>query len=68
MDIVEKFQNHADECRRMARFTQDLEAGAVWNRMADRWLTLAANEKARTLQLSEARARRAHAAHRRRAA
>jgi hypothetical protein len=59
MDIVEKFQNHADECRRMARFTRDLESKAAWNRMADRWLRLAANERARTPQLSEARARRA---------
>jgi hypothetical protein len=58
MDIVEKFQNHADECRRMARFTRDLESKAVWNRMADRWLRLAANERARTLQLST-RAKRA---------
>jgi hypothetical protein len=58
MDIIEKFQNHADECRRMGRFTRDLESKAVWNRMADRWLRLAANEKAGTLQLST-RARRA---------
>jgi hypothetical protein len=67
MDIVEKFQNHADEYRRMARFTRDLPTRAVWNRMAD-WLTLAANETARTVQLSKARARRAQAVHRSRAA
>jgi hypothetical protein len=59
MDIIDKFHNHADECRRMARATHDLATKAVWNRMADRWLTLAANEAARTLQLSETRARRA---------
>ena len=68
MDIVEKFQNHADEGRRMARFTHDLESKAVWNRMADRWLTLAANEKVRTLQLAETRHRRGHTTPRFRAA
>ncbi|HEV3185747.1 MAG TPA: hypothetical protein VGZ49_12745 [Xanthobacteraceae bacterium] len=68
MDVIEKFLHHAGECRRMARFTRDLETRAVWNRMADRWLTLAANEKARSRELLEARARRAHAAHRSRAA
>jgi len=61
MDVVEKFQVHADECRRMARFTRDLETKAVWNRMADRWLVLAANEKARTRQLSQMRALRIQA-------
>jgi hypothetical protein len=59
MDIVEKFQQHAGECRRMARFTRDLATKAAWNRMADRWLNLAANEKAKVQQLSEIRARRA---------
>jgi hypothetical protein len=44
MDIVETFHNHAGECRRMARFTHDREAKAVWNRMADRWLMLATQE------------------------
>src|SRR5215470_12117339 len=61
MDIVEDFfLNHAGECRRMARFTRDLEAKAVWNRMADRWLMLATKEKARSQQLSQIRAARAH--------
>jgi hypothetical protein len=61
MDIVEKFQNHADDCRQMALFTRDLESKAVWNRMADRWLRLAANEKTRSRQLFEARAVRVQA-------
>jgi len=45
MDITEKFLAHAGECRHMARFTRDLQSKAVWNRMADRWLRLAATEK-----------------------
>ena len=61
MDIVEKFLIHAGECRRMARFTRDLEAKAVWNRMADRWLMLATKEKARSQQLSQIRAARVQA-------
>lgn len=61
MDIVEKFLNHAGECRRMARFTRDLESKAVWNRMADRWLSLAANEKTRIQQRSGFRAPHRHA-------
>ena len=55
MDIITEFQNHADECLRMARFTHDLESKATWNRMADRWLSLVAREKTRTLQRSETR-------------
>jgi hypothetical protein len=61
MDIDENFTNHAGECRWMARFTHDLETRAVWNRMADRWLILAENEKARRRYLSEVRAARARA-------
>jgi hypothetical protein len=68
MDVIDKFLNHAGECRRMGRFTRDLETRAVWNRMADRWLILAENEKTRSRQLSESRARRAQAAYRSRAA
>ena len=59
MDIVAKFQNHAEECRRMARFTRDLESKAVWNRMAERWTNLAASEQARDRQRSETRPHRA---------
>jgi hypothetical protein len=62
MDIVEKFLSHAGECRHMARFTRDLESKAVRNRMADRWMALAINEKARSRQRYELRARRAHLA------
>jgi hypothetical protein len=61
MDIVENFLNHAGECRRMARFTRDHEAKAVWNRMADRWLMLATKERARSQQLSQIRAARVQA-------
>jgi hypothetical protein len=62
MDIVEKFLSHAGGCRVMARFTRDLESKAVWNRMADRWLALAVNEKTRRQQRSELRIQRAHQA------
>jgi len=55
MDIVGKFLDHADDCRRMARLTRDLETKVVWNRLADRWLRLAAKEKARNLHLSQMR-------------
>jgi hypothetical protein len=58
MDVVEKFLNHAGECRRMARFAHDLESKGVWNRMADRWLGLAVSEKARAQRRAELRTRR----------
>lgn len=61
MDIIAEFQNHADECRRMARATRDFQAKVVWNRMAERWQSLLAAEKARTQQRSEARAQRRQA-------
>ena len=61
MDIVENFLNHAGECRRMALFTRDREARAVWNRMADRWVMLATKEKARSERLSQIRAARVQA-------
>jgi hypothetical protein len=61
MDIIEKFLEHAGECRRMARFTRDLQTKIVWNRMADRWLMLAAKEKSRSKHLSEMRALRTQA-------
>ena len=62
MDIIEEFQKHADECRRMARATRDFETKVVWNRMAERWQTLLATEQTRTRQRDEARARRRHGA------
>jgi hypothetical protein len=65
MDVIGEFQKHADECRRMARFTRDLQSRGMWNRMAERWMNLVATEQAKTLQRSETRAgRRAHAVHR----
>jgi hypothetical protein len=68
MDIVEKFQNHADECRRLARFAHDPATKGVWNRMADRWLALAANETARRQRRLAPRARRVHTGQHSRAA
>jgi hypothetical protein len=65
MDIIEEFQKHADECRRMTRFTRDLASKVMWNGMAERWLSLAATERARTRQRSETGIRRAQAVHRR---
>ncbi len=61
MDIVEKFLTHAGECQQMARFTRDLQSKAVWNRMADRWLALAVNEKARIRHRAEPGTRRVRA-------
>jgi hypothetical protein len=58
MDIIAEFEKHADECRRMARSTRDFQTKVVWNRMAERWQSLLATEKARTRQRSEVRARR----------
>ena len=63
MDIIEEFQKHADECRRMARSTRDFQSRAVWTRMADRWQSLLATEKVRTQQRSETRLRRRHGSH-----
>jgi hypothetical protein len=61
MDIIDEFQKHAEECRHMARLTRDFESKATWTRMAERWQSLLAGEKARTRQLAEARTRRRHA-------
>jgi hypothetical protein len=58
MDIIAEFQKHADECRRMARATRDLQSKVVWNRMAERWQGLLATEQARDRQRSEIRAQR----------
>jgi hypothetical protein len=58
MDIIAEFQKHADECRRMARATRDLQSKVVWNRMAERWQGLLATEQARARQRSEIRAQR----------
>jgi hypothetical protein len=58
MDIVDRFQSHADECRRSARFARDRESKLAWTKLADRWMSLAASEKARRQQLSAVRAQR----------
>jgi len=56
MDVVQEFQKHANECRRMSRFTSDRQSKAMWNRMAERWLVLMIKEKERVTQHSERRA------------
>jgi hypothetical protein len=58
MDIIAEFQKHADECRRMARATRDLQSKIVWNRMAERWQGLLATEQTRARQRSETRPHR----------
>jgi hypothetical protein len=63
MDIITEFRKHADECRRMARATRDVQTKVVWNRMAERWQSLLATEETRARLRSEARPRRRHAAH-----
>jgi hypothetical protein len=56
MDVVQEFQKHANECRRMSRFSSDRESKAMWNRMAERWLALMIKEKERIAQHAEAQA------------
>jgi hypothetical protein len=46
MDLIKEFEAHAQECRRMARATRDLESRATWSRMAERWIRLAESHKA----------------------
>ena len=41
MDPAAEFRRHADECRRMARSTTNLEDKATWNQLAARWLACA---------------------------
>jgi hypothetical protein len=41
MDHVEAFRRHADECRAMARSTEDPASRATWNSLAERWLRCA---------------------------
>jgi len=41
MDPAAEFRRHAEECRRMARSTADLEDRASWNQLAERWLACA---------------------------
>jgi hypothetical protein len=41
MNPATEFRRHADECFRMAKSRANLEEGAAWNRMADRWLRCA---------------------------
>ena len=50
MDIIDEFQKHADECRRMARATRDFQSKAAWTRMAERWQSLLAAEQGRARQ------------------
>jgi hypothetical protein len=37
MDHVQKFRRYAEECRRMARLTNDGTERATWKGLADRW-------------------------------
>ena len=63
MDLRREFQEHADECRRMAAATKDPKSKLTWNEMADRW-SAAANaqakmeEQARTIQRNRVAHRR----------
>jgi len=41
MDPAAEFRRHADECRRMARSTTNLQDRATWNQLAERWLACA---------------------------
>jgi hypothetical protein len=59
VDITEEFKNHADECRRMARFSRDPSSSATWKQMAERW------ERAAEQQMASTRAAGAHRAQQR---
>jgi hypothetical protein len=37
MDLIAEFRRHADECRRMARATVNVDDSTSWSRMAQRW-------------------------------
>src|SRR5262245_34017520 len=41
MDPAAEFRRHAEECRRMARTTANLEDRTTWNQLAARWLACA---------------------------
>src|SRR5215510_8286346 len=58
MDPVAEFRRHADECRRMARGTANLEDKASWNQMAERWLACANQFETRAKAMQTAAGRR----------
>jgi hypothetical protein len=62
MNVLEEFEAHANECRRMARATRDLESKSTWNRMAERWVRLAENHRA-AQGAAEGREPRTHERH-----
>jgi len=58
MDPVAEFRRHADECRKMARATANLEDRASWNQMAERWLACAKEFEVRAKATQTAAGRR----------
>jgi hypothetical protein len=47
MDPVIEFRRNAEECRRMARTTANLEDKTLWNQLAERWLACATQFESR---------------------
>jgi len=45
---AEEFRRHAEQCRRMARETRNLESKRTWNRLADRWVRCAELQEAQS--------------------
>jgi hypothetical protein len=60
MDPAAEFRRHADECRRMALSTANLEDRASWNQLAARWLACATQfeKQAKAAQTATSRAAR----------
>jgi len=48
MDPAAEFRRHAEECRRMARASANLEDRATWNQLAERWLACASQYERQT--------------------
>ena len=47
MDLAQEYRKHAEDCRRAARGTRDLESKAQWNALAERWSRCAEHEASR---------------------
>jgi hypothetical protein len=43
MYLVQEFRRHAEECRRMADLSRNMQGKDYWNELAERWLRCADN-------------------------
>jgi hypothetical protein len=58
MDLRAEFQQHANECRRMAAATKEPRSKATWTELATRWEVAAQNQTKAEQQALEARRNR----------